>query len=54
MKRVQRKGVKKLESQDDLAYLTGRRSSEEREKQIKSPAPRRTRQTRPRTERPDT
>jgi hypothetical protein len=27
---------KKLESQDDLAYLTGKRSAEEREKQIRT------------------
>ncbi|MCL5960989.1 MAG: hypothetical protein M1358_17085 [Chloroflexi bacterium] len=30
-----------LESQDDMAYLTGERSREDEEKQIKTPAPRR-------------
>jgi len=30
-----------LESQDDLAYLTGEHDAKEAEKQIKSPAPRR-------------
>gem|GEM_PF-6282582 len=42
---MERKSAKKLrlESQDDVAYLTGQRSSAEREKQIKTPAPRRSR-----------
>jgi len=33
----ERKAPLKLESQDDIAYLTGKRSPEEQKKQIKMP-----------------
>ena len=39
--RARRRLVVQLESQDDLAYVTGQHDPRESEKQIKSPAPRR-------------
>lgn len=33
--------VARIESQDDIAYLTGKRKAEDEEKQIKTPMPRR-------------
>lgn len=42
MKKEQRKKPRlNLESQDDIGYLTGRRTPAEEEKQIKTPQPRR-------------
>lgn len=35
--------VVRLESQDDIGYVTGRRQPDEKEKQVRSPAPRRQR-----------
>lgn len=41
-----KKGVRLgLESQDDIGYLTGKRSETEEEKQIRTPAPRRSNKT---------
>jgi len=41
-KKELKKGVRLgLESQDDIGYLTGRHSEEQEEKQIRTPAPRR-------------
>ncbi len=34
------KSVTRIESQDDIGFLTGRRSQQEEDKQIKTPAPR--------------
>jgi|GEM_PF-5413396 len=39
-----------LESQDDVAYLTGQHSEEEQQKQVKSPTPRRAGDARTRSE----
>ena len=36
-----RPAVMRIESQDDIAYLTGERKEEEEEKQIRTPIPRR-------------
>lgn len=40
-KNRQLKSMPRFESQDDAAYLTGRHSPEDEEKQIKTPSPRR-------------
>ena len=40
-KRERRPIEVRVESQDDIGYLTGERSEEEEEKQIRTPSPRR-------------
>jgi hypothetical protein len=39
--RKNKKATAQLESQDDLAYITGKRDPQEAEKQVRTPAPRR-------------
>lgn len=41
MKKERRKTRLRLESQDDVGYLTGRRAPSEEEKQVRTPNPRR-------------
>jgi hypothetical protein len=39
--RARKQQLAQLESQDDLGYVTGYRESKEKDKQVKTPAPRR-------------